>query len=220
MGERPAVERGWRPGNGPLTGVGRGSSEGISGMDDKESSVRARRLAAAIEPFAGQVYFSPECHQLYADLGFAGSSATINGVAMPDGPAYFCSRGSILGQIPGELIASAFAVFNPAVVVPAVSDGWGDHRCGEDRTSEDRRSCRPTDQDSRIVPTGCRTSSGHPGASQRLPARSPGSHCTPGSWPFRCRHRLSAPPGATPTGCANSAVTPTPRPGPRPALMR
>ena len=93
-------------------------------MDDKESSVRARRLAAAIEPFAGQVYFSPECHQLYADLGFAGSSATIRGVAMPDGPAYFCSRGSVLGQVPGELIASAFAVFNPAVVVPAVRDGW------------------------------------------------------------------------------------------------
>jgi hypothetical protein len=93
-------------------------------MDDKESSVRARRLAAAIEPFAGQVYFSPECHQQYADLGFAGSSATINGVAMPDGPAYFCSRGSLLGQVPGELIASAFAVFNPAVVVPAVRQGW------------------------------------------------------------------------------------------------
>jgi hypothetical protein len=93
-------------------------------MDDNESSVRARRLAAAIEPFAGQVYFSPECHQLYADLGFAGSSGTVNGVAMPDGPAYFCSRGSILGQAPGDLIASAFAVFNPAVVVPAVAGGW------------------------------------------------------------------------------------------------
>jgi hypothetical protein len=93
-------------------------------MDDQESSVRARRLAAAIEPFAGQVYFSPECHQLYAELGFGGSSATLNGVAMPDGPAYFCSRGSLLGQVPGQLIASAFAVFNPAVVIPAVTDGW------------------------------------------------------------------------------------------------
>jgi hypothetical protein len=70
------------------------------------------------------VYFSPECHQQYADLGFAGSSATIGGVAMPDGPAYFCSRGSLLGQVPGELIASAFAVFNPSAVVPAVRQGW------------------------------------------------------------------------------------------------
>ncbi len=95
-----------------------------TGMDDTESSVRARRLASAIEPFAGQVYFSPECHQLYADLGFSGSPATLGGVAMPDGAAYFSSRGSILGQAPGELIASAFAVFNPAAVVPAVTTGW------------------------------------------------------------------------------------------------
>jgi hypothetical protein len=45
-------------------------------------------------------------------------------VALPDGPAYFCSRGSVMGQVPGELIASAFAVFNPAAVVPAVTYGW------------------------------------------------------------------------------------------------
>jgi Helix-turn-helix family len=95
-----------------------------TGMDDTESSVRARRLASAIEPFAGQVYFSPECHQLYADLGFSASPATLGGVAMPDGAAYFSSRGSILGQAPGELLASAFAVFHPAAVVPAVTTGW------------------------------------------------------------------------------------------------
>jgi hypothetical protein len=29
-----------------------------------------------------------------------------------------------MGQVPGELIASAFAVFNPAAVVPAVAFGW------------------------------------------------------------------------------------------------
>ena len=29
-----------------------------------------------------------------------------------------------MGQVPGEVIASAFAVFNPAVVVPLVSHGW------------------------------------------------------------------------------------------------
>jgi hypothetical protein len=47
-----------------------------------------------------------------------------NGVAMPDGPAYLCSRGSSLGHVPGEVVAAAFAVFNPAMVVPAVSYGW------------------------------------------------------------------------------------------------
>ena len=85
----------------------------------------ARRLAGALEPFAGQVYFSPECHQEYVALGFGPSPATTaNGVQVPDGPAYFCSRGSAMGQVPGEVVASAFAVFNPAAVVPAVSYGW------------------------------------------------------------------------------------------------
>lgn len=84
----------------------------------------ARSLAAALEPVAGQVYFSPECHALYEELGFGPSVGEFGGVAAPDGPAYFTSRGSVLGQVPGELVAAAFAVFNPAVVVPAVTYGW------------------------------------------------------------------------------------------------
>lgn len=84
----------------------------------------ARALATAIEPFAGQVYFAPECHHGYAALGFGAGAGKTGGVEMPDGPAYFCSRGSVLGQAPGEVIAAAFAVFNPAVVVPAVAYGW------------------------------------------------------------------------------------------------
>jgi hypothetical protein len=84
----------------------------------------ARILARMIEPFAGQVYFAPECHRSYARLGFSPSAREVRGVAMPDGPAYFCSRGSVLGQAPGHVVASAFAVFNPAVVVPAVNNGW------------------------------------------------------------------------------------------------
>lgn len=93
-------------------------------MDDAELSAKARRLAAVVEPFAAQVYFSPECHAQYAGLGFGPSPGDRNGVAQPDGPAYFCSRGSLLGQVPGELVASTFAVFNPAVVAPAVTFGW------------------------------------------------------------------------------------------------
>jgi hypothetical protein len=45
-------------------------------------------------------------------------------VALPDGPAYFTSRGSVMGQVPGEVVAAAFAVFNPEVVVPCVQLGW------------------------------------------------------------------------------------------------
>jgi hypothetical protein len=90
----------------------------------EELSRRARALAGALEPVAGQVYFSPECHQAYESLGFGPSMGEVGGVAMPDGPAYFCSRGSVMGQVPGEVIAAAFGVFNPAVVVPAVTHGW------------------------------------------------------------------------------------------------
>jgi hypothetical protein len=86
--------------------------------------IPARDLAAALEPFAGQVYFSPECHENYSSLGFRASPAKRGDVALPDGPAYFCSRGSVLGQVPGEVVSAAFGVFNPAVVVPAVAHGW------------------------------------------------------------------------------------------------
>ncbi len=85
---------------------------------------RSRRLAGALEPVIGQVYFSPECHAEYEALGFVGQSgrARRGGHARP--VAYFTSRGSALGQAPGELVAAAFAVFNPAVVVPCVDRGW------------------------------------------------------------------------------------------------
>ena len=84
----------------------------------------SRALAAALEPVIGQVYFSPECHANYVALGFAPSRGEANGVALPDGPAYFTSRGSVMGQVPGELVAAAFAVFNPEAVVPSVTFGW------------------------------------------------------------------------------------------------
>jgi hypothetical protein len=95
-------------------------------MSPSALSLAARRLAAALEPFAGQVYFSPEAHGEYVQLGFGPSPGGVGdpAVAMPDGPAYFTSRGSVMGQVPGELIASAFAVFNPTAVVPSVTYGW------------------------------------------------------------------------------------------------
>jgi len=83
-----------------------------------------RRLGGALEPVIGQVYFSPECHRAYAALGFDPSANSANGVALPDGPAYFTSRGSLLGHVRGEVVAAAFGVFNPLVVVPCVDHGW------------------------------------------------------------------------------------------------
>ena len=93
-------------------------------MDTDTLSALARTLGSVLEPLTGQVYFSPECHTNYVALGFDPSAMTNSGVAMPDGPAYFTSRGSVMGQVPGEVVAAAFAVFNPEVVVPCVTLGW------------------------------------------------------------------------------------------------
>ena len=93
-------------------------------MDDAALSAMARKLGSVIEPFAGQVYFSPECHAEYVALGFDASPREANGVALPDGPAYFTSRGSVMGQVPGEVVAAAFGVFNPEAVIPSVALGW------------------------------------------------------------------------------------------------
>jgi hypothetical protein len=93
-------------------------------LDNDALSTRARRLGSVLEPVTGQVYFSPECHANYEALGFDPSSGLNNGVALPDGPAYFTSRGSVMGQVPGEVVAAAFAVFNPEIVVPCVKLGW------------------------------------------------------------------------------------------------
>lgn len=93
-------------------------------MDTATLSALARKLGSVLEPLTGQVYFSPEAHANYVALGFADSTATANGVAMPDGPAYFTSRGSVMGSVAGEVVAAAFAVFNPEVVIPAVALGW------------------------------------------------------------------------------------------------
>lgn len=93
-------------------------------MDHASLSQAARTLGSVLEPVTGQVYFSPECHANYVALGFAPSRGDADGVALPDGPAYFTSRGSVMGQVPGEVVAATFAVFNPDVVIPSVTHGW------------------------------------------------------------------------------------------------
>jgi Helix-turn-helix family len=84
----------------------------------------ARRLGGALEPLAGGAQFAPECHANYAALGFAPSPGKVGLTEVPDRSAYFTSRGSVMGQVPGEVVAAAFAVFNPAEVIGDVSRGW------------------------------------------------------------------------------------------------
>ena len=93
-------------------------------MDSKTLSSTSRQLAAVLEPIAGQVYFSPECHSNYQALGFGGSRGVQDGLALGNRMAYFTSRGSVMGQVSGHVVAATFAVFNPDIVIPAVEEGW------------------------------------------------------------------------------------------------
>jgi len=85
---------------------------------------RSRTLGSALEPVIGQVFFSPECHAAYSRHGFAPSPGRMGLVALPDGPAYFTSRGSLLGQVRPLVVAAAFGVFKPESVSAGVTLGW------------------------------------------------------------------------------------------------
>lgn len=85
----------------------------------------ARRIWAAVEPLASNVYFAPEVHRAYQALGFDGPSRVNRGIEYPDMLAYFTSRGACLGpDVSGHLVAAAFGVFKRPMVVAAVTEGW------------------------------------------------------------------------------------------------
>jgi hypothetical protein len=81
-------------------------------MDAETVRHRSRRLRNLVELIAANVYFAPEAQKRYGDLGLDYASG------------YCCSRGGCMGQVPGEVVAAAFGVFNPAFIVPAVTAGW------------------------------------------------------------------------------------------------
>lgn len=93
-------------------------------MDSTDATHIERRLGGALEPVIGSVYFSPECHENYVDLGFDPSPATRGGVALPDGIAYATSRGALLGDVRGAVVAAAFGVFEPHGIAAAADHGW------------------------------------------------------------------------------------------------
>jgi hypothetical protein len=93
-------------------------------MDSTDATHIERRLCGALEPVIGSVYFSPECHANYVGLGFDPSPATRGGVALPDGVAYATSRGSLLGDARGSVVAAAFGVFEPHGIAAAADQGW------------------------------------------------------------------------------------------------
>ena len=72
----------------------------------------SRRLRDLVEPIAANVYFAKEAGALYKDLGLGYL------------PGYFCSRSACMGQVAPEVVVATFGVFNPAIVKPAVEEGW------------------------------------------------------------------------------------------------
>ncbi len=101
-----------------------------------------RRMRDLIEPLAASVYFAPEVHDAFEALGFGPSAGEFNGVQTPNRVAYFTSRGACLGQVPGDVVAAAFGVFSPEVVIPAVDEGW--RLAGRDEILAARLSAQQT----------------------------------------------------------------------------
>ena len=69
---------------------------------------RTRRLRDALEPLAACVYFAPQTHQAFVDLGFGPPNPGFQGVVAPNGEAYFTSRGACMGRVSGEVVTAAF----------------------------------------------------------------------------------------------------------------
>ncbi|MEZ5248192.1 MAG: hypothetical protein R2713_02950 [Ilumatobacteraceae bacterium] len=85
----------------------------------------ARRIWDVVEPIAANIYFAPEVHAAYHQIGFEPSTRSAGTVQYPDMVAYFTSRGACLGpNVDGHLVASAFGVFKRPMVVEAVAEGW------------------------------------------------------------------------------------------------
>ena len=81
--------------------------------NDEQVRTVSRRLRDLVEPLAANVYFAPEAQEAYKELGLSYI------------PGYFCSRSACLGAVPGEVVVAAFGVFQPALVLGAVTEGRG-----------------------------------------------------------------------------------------------
>jgi hypothetical protein len=80
-------------------------------VTDEQLRSISRRLRDLVEPIAANVYFAQEAQAGYAELGLGYI------------PGYFCSRSACMGLVSGELVVSAFGVFNPDIVLPAIDEG-------------------------------------------------------------------------------------------------
>jgi hypothetical protein len=71
-------------------------------------------LGTLVEPLAAAVYFAPEAHAAYKELG------DLDDFWAP----YYASRGACLGETPGLAVAAAFGVFNPQHIAEQLEAAW------------------------------------------------------------------------------------------------
>ena len=81
-------------------------------METTQAPTWARETWQTMEPYHGAVYFAPEAHAAYAELGVRG------------GPGYFASRSAALGPVPPEIVIATFYNFNPDAVRAALPGAW------------------------------------------------------------------------------------------------
>ncbi|ETW92881.1 MAG: hypothetical protein ETSY1_41695 [Candidatus Entotheonella factor] len=85
---------------------------------------RTRRLRNVAEPIAASVFFAPEAHAAYAELGFPNPGGEEFGIAKFDWDVYFVSRAACMGQVHGDVAAAVFGVFPHPLVSNAIAHGW------------------------------------------------------------------------------------------------
>ena len=144
------------------------------------------------------------------------------GSSCPTDPAYFTSRGSVMGQVPGEVVSSAFAVFNPQAVIPSVAPSDGS-------TCDAATICaaRTGGGIGQLVRVLVRETAGL-GEGDRAPWPERPSRCVPRddplfaglpcTWAYRLPRWVTC--GDWPICCATPGANLTPPPGYRPASMR
>lgn len=85
---------------------------------------RTRRLRNVAEPIAASVFFAPEAHAAYAQLGFPNPGGEEFGIAKFDWDVYFVSRAACMGHVHGDVAAAVFGVFPRHRVANAIIHGW------------------------------------------------------------------------------------------------
>jgi hypothetical protein len=91
-------------------------------MDASALKVASRSIAGWTGALAQSVYFSRECHEAYAAIGFENPIAgDWRGRLVNDPVTFHATRAALLGEVSGLVAAAVFPHMSPEVVEPAVT---------------------------------------------------------------------------------------------------